>query len=200
MTVNTLATAPAQQTRTPGPVEETLRLAQWNLYLAWHRSMTKVLLSVLLAAYVVLVLLALLVYAVAGGTGVDLVTLRNSIVFPLSLAQVGVVMHYIAPALGAILAGTLIGSEYAYGTHRLSLARGNSRAQVLGGQVLSLALLAMITSAAMLALGLLVGVALAPLLGGDLVIPYPDGWAQIALYWLALSLNVWGYMLVALFF
>lgn len=199
MTFSTLAQAPAQ-TRVPRQLEETLRLALFNLFLAWRRTMSKVMLGILLGSYALLVLGILLVYALAVASNSDAVSVRDTVTFPLSLALPGGLVRYLAPLLTAILAGAVIGGEYAFGTHRLSLARGMSRAQVLAGQILSLAGIALITSLIMLVLGVLVGVTLGPALGSDLVIPYPDGWLQIAVYWLALSLNMWGYMLVALFF
>ncbi|HEX6817631.1 MAG TPA: ABC transporter permease subunit [Ktedonobacterales bacterium] len=200
MTFSTLATKSPTPTWVRGPVEETLRLGLWNLFLAWRRTMSKVLLGVLLGAYALLVLGLLLLYVIAASNNSDVAPLRAPLTFPDSLMLTGGLVRYLAPLLAAILAGALIGGEYAFGTYRLSLARGNSRAQVLGGQVLALAFIALITSGLMLVIGLLVGVTLGPLLGSDLVIPYPDGWLQIAIFWLALSLNIWGYTLVALFF
>ncbi len=200
MTFSTLAMKPEARTRTPGPVEETLRLGMWNVFLAWRRTMSKVLLGLLLGAYALLVLSLLLLYALAVANSDEVTGVRAILTFPTSLALPGALVRYLAPIFAAILAGALVGGEYAFGTYRLSLARGNSRAQVLGGQILAMAFIALIVSALMLALGLLVGVTLGPLLGSDLVIPYPDGWVQILWYWLALSLNIWGYMLVALFF
>jgi ABC-type transport system involved in multi-copper enzyme maturation permease subunit len=172
----------------------------WNVFLGWRRTMSKVLLGLLLGAYALLVLGLLLLYALAAANGDNVTGVRGLLTFPTSLALPGALVRYLAPIFAAILAGALVGGEYAFGTYRLSLARGSSRAQVLGGQILAMAFIALIVSALMLALGLLVGVTLGPLLGSDLVIPYPDGWVQILWYWLALSLNIWGYMLVALFF
>ena len=199
MTFSTLATKPEARMRTPGPVEETLRLGMWNVFLAWRRTMSKVLLGLLLGAYALLVLSLLLLYALAVANGDDGAGVRAILTFPTSLALPGALVRYLAPIFAAILAGALVGGEYAFGTYRLSLARGtvarrcwaaHSRDGLHRADRLAL----------LLALGLLVGVTLGPLLGSDLVIPYPDGWVQILWYWLALSLNIWGYMLVALFF
>jgi ABC-type transport system involved in multi-copper enzyme maturation permease subunit len=190
------ATAPAR-----GWLLATWRLARWDVRLAWRRAMAKVLLGLLLGAYVLVVLFVLLIYAEAlAGQVSGASTLRDLLTYPQALALPGYLLRFLGPLVTAILAGALVGAEYGFGTHRLSLSRGMSRAQVLVAQVASLALIALAAAGMVLLLAALVGVTLGPALGSDLIIPLPDGWLQICVYWLALGFNLWAYMLVALFF
>src|SRR5581483_2036827 len=124
----------------------------------WRRTMSKVLIGLLVGAYALLVLGLLLLYALAVSNNANASSIRDTLTFPTSLVISGAVVRYLAPLFAAILTGALVGGEYAFGTHRLSLARGNSRAQVLGGQILAMAFIALIVSLLMLALALLVGV------------------------------------------
>jgi ABC-type transport system involved in multi-copper enzyme maturation permease subunit len=97
-----------------------------------------------------------------------------------------------------ILAGALIGSEYSFGTQRLALSRGVSRAQVLASQVAMLAIVALSLSAGMLLLGSLLGLSVGPALGGSLPALSIDGVLQLLGFWLVLALQLFGYSLIAL--
>jgi ABC-type transport system involved in multi-copper enzyme maturation permease subunit len=198
MTIGMLANPAAQTATARNWLLETWRLTIFNLYLAWRRIMSKVLLGLFCGAYVLVLVIVLLIYAgtvASHADGAD--AIRDLVTFPTSLIIPGYVIRMIGPLLICILAGTLIGSEYGFGTYRLSLSRGMSRAQVLAAQVATLALLALLVAGGLLLLGTLVGVTLGPLLGSDLLIPDLLGALQIVLFWLALSLNLFVYMLVA---
>ncbi len=118
--------------------------------------------------------------------------------FPHNLEAIGGYTTFMGAILLCILAGALIGNEYSFGTQRLALSRGISRAQLIVSQVSALALLALIVSGAMMLLALLFGLTLGPLVGG--VIPAIDlaGLGQLLLYWLVLALNLLAYALIAL--
>src|SRR5579884_2295093 len=109
MSFSTLTAKPNTQTRTPGPLEETLRLGLWNLYLAWRRTMSKVLLGLLVGAYALLVLGLLLLYALAASSTADTSSIRDTLTFPTSLVISGAVVRYLAPLFAAILTGALVG-------------------------------------------------------------------------------------------
>ncbi|HLW03820.1 MAG TPA: ABC transporter permease [Ktedonobacterales bacterium] len=118
--------------------------------------------------------------------------------FPTILAPVGGYTSFMGTILLCILAGTVIGSEYAYGTQRLALSRGVSRAQLLAGQVGTLAILALAVAGFMLLLGALIGLALGPALGASLPSLPASGLLQLVAFWLVLSLHLFAYALIAL--
>jgi ABC-type transport system involved in multi-copper enzyme maturation permease subunit len=201
MTLEMLANPATASAPARGWLLATWRLALWDLRLAWRRVMAKVLLGLLLGAYVLVALFVLLIYAEAlAGQVSGASMIRDLLTFPQALALPGYLLRFLGAPFAAILAGALVGAEYGFGTHRLSLSRGMSRAQVLVAQMSSLALIALAAAGMVLLLAALVGVTLGPALGSDLIIPLPDGWLQIGVYWLALALNLWVYMLVAHFF
>ncbi len=201
MTIGMLANPSVATRRTRSWLLATWRLALWDLYLAWRRVMSKVLLGLLLGAYGLVVIGVVLVYADATiNRSESAAAIRDAVTFPHALAAPSYLLRFLGPLLTAILAGAVVGGEYGFGTHRLSLSRGMSRGQVLAAQVMALALIALMTAGGLLLIAAVFGVTLGPALGSDLIIPLPDGWLQLPLFWLALSLNLWGYMLVALFF
>jgi ABC-type transport system involved in multi-copper enzyme maturation permease subunit len=118
--------------------------------------------------------------------------------FPTILSPTGGYTGFMGSILLCILAGALIGSEYSFGTQRLALSRGLSRAQVLTGQVAMLALVALSLSAGMLLLGTLLGLSVGPALGGSLPALSIDGVLQLLGFWLVLALQLLGYSLIAL--
>ena len=126
--------------------------------------------------------------------------LAQTLTFPGILITAGSYTTFLGTILLCILAGAVIGNEYSFGTQRLALSRGVSRAQLIVAQVAALALLALIVTGAMLLLGTLFGVTVGPLVGG--VIPNIPlaGWGQLLLYWLVVSLNLLAYALIALLF
>lgn len=124
--------------------------------------------------------------------------LAQSLTFPDILTTAGGYTTFLGTILLCILAGAVIGNEYSFGTQRLALSRGVSRAQLIAAQVAALGLLALIVSGAMLLLGTLFGVTVGPLVGG--VIPNIPlaGWGQLLLYWLVIALDLLAYTLIAL--
>jgi ABC-type transport system involved in multi-copper enzyme maturation permease subunit len=196
MTITMLSTGAATRRATGGWLAETWRLTWWNVFLAWRRLMSKILMGILLGGYgIVFGIMILLSNLSSNDAGV-----RDALTFPLSLGIAGGVVRELGPWLVCVLAGAVIGGEYGFGTHRLTLSRGMSRSQTLTAQVAAFALIALITTAGMLLAATLLGLVTGPLLGADLVAPTSDGWLQLVGYWLALSLNLWGYMLIAGFF
>ena len=139
-----------------------------------------------------------------GSTGQDQQTqpidqqLTQTLTFPDSLETAGGYTTFMGTILLCILAGALIGNEYSFGTQRLALSRGVSRAQLIAAQVAGLALLALIVSGAMLLLGTLFGVTLGPVVGGSIPAISLAGWGQLFLYWLVVALYLLAYALIAL--
>jgi ABC-type transport system involved in multi-copper enzyme maturation permease subunit len=124
----------------------------------------------------------------------------QGLTFPGSLGRVGTFTSFLGVLLLCILAGALVGGEYAAGTVRLAISRGVGRGQLVAAQALGLAALALIVAGAMLVLGALSGVVIGPALGGHIPgLPF-GGWLELGAYWLALSLNIFIFELVAMFF
>lgn len=178
---------------------ETWRLVKWDVFMVRRRTLAKVLLGILLGFYAAVLGIVLIINATAGDAATQQGT-RDLLTFPNTLLVAGIYVSRIGPLLLCILAGALVGSEYNFGTLRLVLSRGTSRAQLLAAQVVTLALLALGTVGGMLLLSALVGVTLGPLLGGSLAALPAGGTEEILLYWLALSLQFFAYTLIALFF
>ncbi|HEY7350667.1 MAG TPA: ABC transporter permease subunit [Ktedonobacterales bacterium] len=118
--------------------------------------------------------------------------------FPAILIIVGSYTGFMGVILLCILAGALIGNEYSFGTQRLALSRGVSRAQLLAGQVAALAILALAVVGFMLIIGSLAGFTIGPLLGGSIPAIPADGLLQILGFWLVISLQLFAYSLIAL--
>ncbi|HEY7356214.1 MAG TPA: ABC transporter permease [Ktedonobacterales bacterium] len=118
--------------------------------------------------------------------------------FPTILGIAGGYTGFMGVVLLCILAGAVIGGEYSYGTQRLALSRGVSRAQVLAGQIGALALLALVVSAGMLLLGALLGFVLGPALGASIPAIPTDGLLQLLEFWLVIALQLFAYALIAL--
>lgn len=124
---------------------------------------------------------------------------RTSLTFPTSLGSAGSYAQFMGLILLAILAGALIGGEYAYGTQRLAFARGAGRGQVLAAQTGALAILALVTAALTLVLGTISGVTVGPAVGGTVAGLTGGGVAEVLVYWLVISLVLFAGMLIALF-
>jgi ABC-type transport system involved in multi-copper enzyme maturation permease subunit len=118
--------------------------------------------------------------------------------FPTILIPVGGYTGFMGIILLCILTGALIGNEYSFGTQRLALSRGVSRAQLLAGQVGALAILALAVAGGMIILGALVGLALGPILGGSIPAIPPTFLLEILGFWLVISLQLFAYALIAL--
>lgn len=202
-------------------------LTRTNLYLARRRAMSKVLLVILLGLFALIVGFFVIEYnAIASAplstfnecppraaqcpqpTDAQLEAIRQQaldgirsfVTFPTSLKLAGGYTGFVGALLIAILAGTLVGSEYGVGTLRLSLARGLSRAQTMAGQVIALAIVALATAIGMLLIGALVGVTIGPAVGGTIPNLTLEGVRELVLYGLALSLQLFVYALFALAF
>jgi ABC-type transport system involved in multi-copper enzyme maturation permease subunit len=194
-----LAAAPRPSTDL---LPQTLRLVRWELFQLWRRVMTKVLLGILLGLYALYMAFYLLGYALTGNTdgGVAQRAIVGQLSFP---ASIGVALGY-ATFMGVVLlgiaAGVLVGSEYGQGTQRLALSRGVERWQALAAKVGALAVVAGIIVAGMLALGVLVGVTIGPLLGGSLQAMTAGAVPQLLAYWASVALRLFMYSLIGLFF
>jgi ABC-type transport system involved in multi-copper enzyme maturation permease subunit len=202
-------------------------LTRVNLYLAWRRAMSKVLLLILVGLFALIVGFFVLEYNAVSGTPAStfsscgprqaqcqqeppaqlearkqsiLDSIRGTVSLPESLGVAGGYTGFVGALLVAILAGTLVGSEYGQGTLRLSLTRGLGRVQVLAGQVIACAALALITGLGMVLVGLLVGVTVGPALGGTIPNVSADGLRTGTVYGLAVSLQLFVYTLFALGF
>lgn len=211
-----LPSAPATPTDTglPQPVAEPVaptpggswltefaRLVGWEIFLARRRRAMMITLgSLLLVGYALTVLFQFGVYVSYADTGSVPNALETSLTFPGALSVGGGYVSYVGVLLFVVLAGALIGSEYSYSTLRLSLARGVGRGRLLAAQVVALALLTLGLTALLLILSGLVG-----LLGSAAGISQSplnvNGVAllgEIIAYWLALTLNIFAYTLIAL--
>jgi len=220
MTLGTLSETSVRQEARRNPLTQFLWLVGVNLYLARRRIMSKVLLGILLGLFALIVGFYTLAYVSVQSTPTQtdcpprdqggcftpevqaraLDGIRSLFTFPTSLGFIGGYTTFVGVIVICVMAGTVVGSEYGFGTHRLSLSRGLSRAQVLGGQVLAAAALSLITVAFMLGVGALLGVTLGPALGATVQGVSGEGVREIVFYWLAISLNLFAYALVALFF
>ncbi|MBF6591879.1 MAG: hypothetical protein IVW57_15325, partial [Ktedonobacterales bacterium] len=195
-----LAAAPRS---TGSLLPHTWRLTKWELFLTRRRVMSKVLASILLGGYVIVIGFMLISYSVAasrGATDIELSPLRDLLTFPGVLVVGGIYTAQLGPLMACVLAGALVGSEYGYSTQRLAFSRGAGRGQMLAAQAGALALLALGTVGGMLALSALVGVTFGPAIGGSISAPPPGGWTEIVAYWLVLSLVLFAYASLALFF
>jgi ABC-type transport system involved in multi-copper enzyme maturation permease subunit len=124
---------------------------------------------------------------------------RARMTFPQSLGVAGSYISFMGVILLCILAGSLTGGEYGFGTVRLALSRGVGRAQMVVAQVAALAALALALAAAILVLGAISGFIVGPSLGATIPSIPGGGWLEIAEYWLAVSLNLFAFELVAFF-
>lgn len=152
--------------------------------------------AILLAGYMLTVAFMWLTWVgLTGSEGQALFT--PFLEFPISVSVAGQYFKEFGTLLLIVLVGALIGSEYTYGTHRLSLARGVSRGQLMGAQVVAVAILALISSGALLLLGAVVGAfgSLGTSGGQPLT---AAGLGELALFWLAIALNAFVYSLIAL--
>ena len=177
------------------------RLVRWELFLAWRRrAMIITLSSLFLVGYLLVTLVEYAIYvSVPTTTAGELPrqVLGEALTIPGSLGVSGSYAANAGVLLFIVLAGALIGSEYSYSTLRLSLSRGVARGQLLAAQIVALAIIALIVTAAALALGTLSG-GLNVLMGLPQSMSASASIGEVALYWLALSYNIFAYALVAL--
>ena len=121
------------------------------------------------------------------------------IAFPGSIGIAGIYTSYMGVFLLCILTGALIGGEYGFSTQRLAFMRGVTRAQMVTAQLAAMAVLSLIVSAVMIALGILVGIIVAGALGSSFSFPPPRGYWELFVYWIALAFNLFAYALIAFF-
>jgi ABC-type transport system involved in multi-copper enzyme maturation permease subunit len=231
MTIDTVVSQTSlRQEVQHSPATALWTLTRTNLYLAWRRAMSKVLLVILLGLFALIVGFFVIEYNAVSSTPAStfatcgprttqsgqcqqeppaalearkqsiLTSIRDTVSLPESLGVAGGYTGFVGALLVAILAGTLVGSEYGLGTLRLSLARGLGRVQVLAGQLIAFVALALVTGLGMVLVGLLVGVTVGPALGATIPNPSADGLREGTVYALAVSLQLFVYSLFALGF
>lgn len=191
--------APAPAPRPDGGwATQMARLVGWELFLAWRRRGMVITLGALL--FVGYALVELFVWLTWVNTSQDSEVqsqVAKLLVFPGAISLSGQYFNEIGTLLLIVLAGALVGSEYSYGTHRLSLARGVGRGQLLMAQVVALAILALVTSGATLLLGAVAGGFGQMGIGGSPALSVA-GFGELLGFWLAIALNTFAYALVAL--
>jgi ABC-type transport system involved in multi-copper enzyme maturation permease subunit len=180
----------------------TLRLVRWELFQTWRRVMAKVLLGILLGFFVLEVAGYVLVYVASSGSGQAgdnplSPVIRNQVTFPASVSLSAGYAGSVGVVLLCIIAGSLVGGEYGFGTLRLALSRGIMRGQALAAKVAALAVVSAAVVGAMVVLGVLVGVTIGPALGGTVHGMGLDGLVQLVAYWAAVSLRLFIYSLIA---
>ncbi len=192
-----LVSAPVPQP-SGGWAEQLTRLVRWELFLAWRRrGMVITLGSLLFAGYALVQLFLWLSWMGLSQYPVQQHAITQFLSFPMSFSLSGEYFSEVGTLLLIVLAGALIGSEYSYGTHRLSLTRGVGRGQLLIAQVIALAILALVASGVMLLLGSVVGAFGGMALGESLTLSLM-GLGELLGFWLAVALNAFAYSLIAL--
>lgn len=201
-TVSTLPAPAAGPVPAPRPqggwFTQTARLTVWELFLAWRRRAMVITLAALSLAGYLLVNLVIWISWLATSQYPDQQrAVEQTLTFPLA---VGVASQYftgVGTLALIVLAGALVGSEYSYGTHRLSLARGVGRGQLIAAQVIAIALLAFIASAIILALGIVEGAVASAMLGSGQALSI-SGLGELGGLWIVISLNAFAYSLIAM--
>ncbi len=123
----------------------------------------------------------------------------QSLTFPYSLSIAGGYLGSMGIILFCIVAAALVGGEYSSGTLRVALSRGVRRGQVIAAQVGALAILSLLEAAFVLLLGAATGVIIGPLIGGSFPAFSPGAGAELLAYWLANSLAIFSFGLIAFF-
>ena len=191
------ALAPVAPTPTGGITMQLGRLVVWELFLAWRRrAMVITLASLLLVGYLLTQGFIWLTWASLSDSPQSQAVIAQALGFPTATAIAGQYFTEVGTLLLIVLVGALIGSEYAYGTHRLSLARGVGRIQLLAAQVIAVALLALISSGALMLVGTALGVIGGLAIGAGSALSVA-GIGELMTLWLAIALNVFAYSLIA---
>jgi ABC-type transport system involved in multi-copper enzyme maturation permease subunit len=172
-------------------------LTRWNLFITWRRLMSKIMLAILLVGYVLIIGVEYLFARVSDPAAAA--QFSGLLTFPASIEGAQSYLGLLGPILLCVLAGAVLGSEYTYGTQRQQLGRGLSRAQVLTGQIVAMAIIALFTAALMFILSTLVGVTLGPATGTSLSALTVTQWEGVILFWLAEAASLFIYMLIATF-
>jgi ABC-type transport system involved in multi-copper enzyme maturation permease subunit len=124
---------------------------------------------------------------------------KQTLTFPYSLTSAGGYIGSVGTILFCIIAAALAGSEYSSGTLRLALSRGTRRGQVIAAQVAALAILSLAVALLVLVLAGISGVTVGPLIGGSIPAFSPLAVIELLAYWLATSLGVFAFGLIAFF-
>ena len=172
-------------------------LMRWNLFVAWRRLMSKIMLAILVIGYVLIVGVEYLVYRVSSPEVAA--QFSPTLSFPLAMGSAQSYLGFLGPILLCVLAGAVLGSEYTYGTQRQQLGRGLSRVQVLTAQIVAMAVIALFTAVFMFILSTLVGITLGPVTGTPIKALTMTQWEGILFYWLAAAVHLFIYMLIAMF-
>ncbi len=137
-----------------------LRLVGMELYKLRRRVMSKVLSIIALLSVVLVFLLIALVVALFLGSAQSQLAVRSAsepLRLPLSLYVVAQVILPLGQVLIIILAGAIVGGEYAVGTIRLMFTRGPGRIQFLLAKVIALVSCIVLSVVGMTVLGILLG-------------------------------------------
>jgi ABC-type transport system involved in multi-copper enzyme maturation permease subunit len=203
---------------------EALRLTRWELYLAWRRTMAKVLIILVIVFYAIVISFisigissiinqpiqsyqcppnavdcqAPTAEQLKAERASELTPLTDIVTFPTSLGFAASYTRVVGLLLLCIMAGTLVGSEYGFGTQRLAFSRGTTRLQILTAQTTALAVISMILAAGMLMVGALTGMIVGPAFGLAISAPSFGGWMEIIKFFLAFSFSLFTYALMAL--
>ncbi|GCE22794.1 hypothetical protein [Dictyobacter kobayashii] len=195
---------PALNTASPdiytrGWLAQTWHMVLWNLFQLRRRGMSKVLAGLFFGGYTLLLLLTIISHLLLGDGHVQQVGSDPivALVFPGSLQFALGYLGLLSPIFLCIVAGALVGGDYAYGMHRQMLTRGLSRGQVFTAQVVTLALIALLLVGFMMILSTLLGFLVGPLFGLRPTLLSPTGWLGFVLTWLTQSLRYFIYMLIA---
>lgn len=190
--------APISPTPDASALNQFLRLVRWELFLIWRRrGMVITLSSLLLVGYALVVLVQYAVYETMVSQDGGLAP-SHGLTLPGSVGISGGYIANVGVLLFVVLTGALIGSEYSYSTLRLSFARGVGRGQLLGAQIVALALVALGICGVFILLGL--GTALVSVTLGVVAAPITFSGAallQLFVYWMALTFNIVAYALIS---
>jgi ABC-type transport system involved in multi-copper enzyme maturation permease subunit len=216
-----LTAAPVEAGKAPSSLRQTWWLVRVNLFLARRRVMSKVLGALLIFFYLLIAGFVTLAYfsvkaspttcppqatgcppphQLAALRQQQLIAISNAVTFPHAFSVTGAYTQFMGVLIICIMVGALVGGEYGFGTHRLSLPRGLSRLQVLGGQVLASAIMALLITVGLFLLGALMGLTLGPALGGNVQGLTLEGVRELTVYCLAVALYLFGYAMFAVLF
>ncbi|HEU0027145.1 MAG TPA: ABC transporter permease [Ktedonobacterales bacterium] len=196
--VSAVPIGPSAPKASGGWATQLARLVRWELFLAWRRrGMIITLSALLLVGYAIVELFTWLSWVGLSDYPEAQDPIATLLTFPASISTAGQYFGVVGTLFLIVLAGALVGSEYSFGTHRLSLARGVGRGQLVAAQVIAVAILALIASGATLLLGSIVGAFGSVALGAGAA-PSVSGIGELLVYWLAVALNAFAYALIAL--
>jgi ABC-type transport system involved in multi-copper enzyme maturation permease subunit len=184
-----------------------------ELYKIRRRTMSKVL-SIIAIVIIMLSFIALSIPAFSAAAHGEDLTAPQTISMPQSIgsawAQIirlpeslyfaGSIAQYIGTILLIILAGAIVGSEYASGTIRIMLTRGPTRVQFLFAKIGTMLICTVVSLLTLLLIGVLTGTILNLLLKipTDLSLLTSNWYLHAALYILTIALDLFTYTLLAI--